>query len=351
MRGCSDVRVAICISTFKREALLRHLLRGISQLTFRKVRTPEIEIIVVDNDESQSAEEVCRTASLSWPIRYVGELRRGITYARNRAIAEAGAVDFIAFIDDDEVPSTHWLDELLWAQTEFTADVVSGPVLPRYDSNVADWVIQGKFFEGKSFVSGTKLRVCAANNVIVGFHVFKRVPRFDDAFALSGAEDTDFFLRVWQSGHRIVFSQEAIVFEAVSAQRGTLTWLLRREYQTGNGWVFCEAVTDNRMGRWVIRSCKAFVHVAIGSASAIWWSVPGNRTAVIRSLQRVSLGVGMLMALAGHRFLAYKNAGSNRAQQLTSVPSTVKGTSASNTLKSSGKLDVKLEQARNTRAK
>src|SRR5271165_1715794 len=94
----SNVRVAICISTLKRQELLRHLLNGISQLTFRKVRAPDIEIIVVDNDELKSAEKACRTASVPWPIKYVVEQRRGITHARNRAIAEAGSVDFVAFI-------------------------------------------------------------------------------------------------------------------------------------------------------------------------------------------------------------------------------------------------------------
>src|SRR5271169_1441847 len=98
-----NARVAICIGTFERQELLRQLLSGISQLTFHKARTPDIEIIVVDNDPLQSAREVCAAASVPWPIKYVTEAKRGITYVRNRALAEAGSVDFIAFIDDDEV--------------------------------------------------------------------------------------------------------------------------------------------------------------------------------------------------------------------------------------------------------
>src|SRR5208282_1370114 len=325
----SNIRLAVCIATFRRQKLLRELLVGIAQLTFRKVRAPDIEVIVVDNDELKSAEEVCRKVSVPWPIKYVVEPRRGISQARNRALAEAGSVDFLAFIDDDEVPSTQWLDELLWAQAEFTADVVSGPVLPRYESDVADWVKRGGFFDQRVRTTGTTRRACAANNVMVGAHVFKRVQKFDDSFALSGAEDTDFFLRVWQAGHKIVWSQEAIVSEAVSAERGTIAWLLRREYQTGNGWVFCETAVDNRPRGWVVRFCRACGHVAIGSASAIWWSVQLDRGAVVRSLQRVSLGGGMLAALAGHRFLAYKSTGKNEARQFARVASRVDETSAS----------------------
>ena len=238
-------------------------------------------------------------------------------------------MNFIAFIDDDEVPSAGWLDELLSTQVKFQADLVSGPVWPRYDSNVAGWVKRGGFFEGKESATGTTRRTCAANNVLVGTHVFTSVPRFDDAFALSGAEDTDFFLRIVQAGYKIVWSQEAVVFEAVSAERGTVAWLLRREYQTGNGWVFCEADVDSRPRRWVVRSCRACGHVVLGSVSAIWRSVLLDQVAVVRSLQRASLGVGMLAALAGHRFLAYKNPGKKQAQQFTKVASRVDRTSAS----------------------
>lgn len=331
MSRLSDVRLAVCIVTFRRQQLLGELLGGIAQLTFRKVRVPDIEIIVVDNDELKSAEQVCRAVSLPWPIKYVVEPRRGITHARNRAIAEAGSGDFVAFIDDDEVPSPEWLDELLWARAEFTADVVSGPVLPRYDSDVADWVRRGGFFDGRVAATGTTRRACAANNVMVGAHVFKRVSKFDDAFALSGAEDTNFFLRVWQAGHKIVWSQEAVVSEAVSAERGTVAWLLRRDYQTGNGWVFCEAGVDNRLRTWVVRFCRGCGHVVIGSASAIWGSALFDRAGIVRSLQRVSLGFGMLAALAGHRFLAYKHAGKNRYDKSTGVAGSLDGTASQNT--------------------
>src|SRR5271169_3087612 len=104
MPRAGDIRVAICIATLKRQELLRVLLNGIGQLKFRKLPTPQVQIVVVDNDELASAKKVCGSVAVPWPVKYVVEPRRGITHVRNRAIAEAGSVDFIAFIDDDEVP-------------------------------------------------------------------------------------------------------------------------------------------------------------------------------------------------------------------------------------------------------
>ncbi|HUJ94104.1 MAG TPA: glycosyltransferase [Terriglobales bacterium] len=303
------IRVAICICTFRRQKLLRELLGGVTQLTFRKVQRPQMQIVVVDNDQLASAREVCDTASVPWPVRYAVEPECGITHARNRAIAEAGPVDFIAFIDDDEIPSAQWLDELLWTQAEFSADVVSGPVSPRFAQEVADWVKSGGFFDARVSATGTPRKTCACNNVLVATHVFTRVPKFDDVFALAGAEDTDFFLRAHQAGYNIVWSQEAVVYEGVSPRRGTVAWLLRREYQTGNGWVFCEAGMNGSLRNRIVRFSRACGHVLIGSLSAILRLFMLDKAAVVRSLQRVSLGMGMLTALAGHRFLAYQNAG------------------------------------------
>lgn len=300
------MRVAVCVCTCERLELLRELLRGIAGLRFHKVEEPEITVVVVDNGERASAKEVCGAVKMPWPTRYVVEPRRGITYTRNRAIVESGAVDFIAFIDDDEIPDSLWLDELLWTQSEFDADVVSGLVLPKYGSEIPDWVKRGRFFDPPIFATGASRNTCACNNVLIRTHVLKRVPRFDDAFAVSGGEDTSFFLQVKKSGYRIVSSQEAVVFESVPRKRANVFWILRREFQTGNGWVFCEAGIDGRLRIRVARFFRACGHVVIGSAKAALGTLRFDRVAVVHALQRVWRGAGMLAALAGHRFLAYR---------------------------------------------
>jgi GT2 family glycosyltransferase len=239
------------------------------------------------------------------------EPKRGITFARNRAIAEAGPVDFVAFIDDDEIPSAQWLDELLWAQAEFAGDVVSGPVVPRFAPEVADWVKSGGFFDARISATGTPRKTCACNNVLIAAEVFRRIQHFDHAFALSGAEDTNFFLRVSEAGCKIVWSQEAFVVETINSARANVAWLLRREYQTGNGWVFCEAGVNSSLRSWMFRFAKSCGHIVIGLLNAFFRLLTLDKAGVVRAAQRVSLGTGMLSALLGYRFMAYQNAGTN----------------------------------------
>jgi succinoglycan biosynthesis protein ExoM len=299
------MRVAICIGTYKRPELLRELLLGISQLTFCKAPAPEIEIIVVDNDPLRTAEPICASAKLPWLLKYFVEQCRGITHVRNRAVQEGGAVDFIAFIDDDEVPTPHWLDELLATQHRFGADVVAGPLHPQFAPDTPEWVESSRLFHRPTFSTGQSIEVCSAGNALVSREVFLRVPTFDDRFNLSGGEDTHFFLRVRKAGCSMIWSQEAIVSEPIAPERANLQWLLRRGYQCGNTWSFCELSLDDRLRTRTLRFLKASAHVAKGLALTVA-AVFEGKAALARSLQTVCLGLGMLAGLVGHKFLAYQ---------------------------------------------
>ncbi len=314
--GESDVRVAICIGTFRRRELLREGLAGLARLTFRRVATPEIEIFVVDNDSSGSAKEICETATLPYPVRYIVEPKRGIVHVRNRALTEAVAANFIAFLDDDEVPSEAWLDELLAAQARFGADVVSGPVLPSYAPGIAEWVKRGGFFVRPNRETGSPLEFCSTNNVLMRNEVLGRVPRFDDRFQLTGGEDTQFFLRVQRVGFKIIWSQEAIVHESVPKERATFGWILRRGYQSGNSWVLSEMSLDAALRIRAIRFVKGCTHLLVGLTGALVCSCLG-KAAFTRALRKACLGAGMLTGLVGSKFLAYQSPAGIRIDEAT----------------------------------
>jgi glycosyltransferase involved in cell wall biosynthesis len=304
------MHIAICIATFHRPDLLRKLLTGLCRLEFQKASRPEVEVIVVDNDPLGSANDVCQTVSLPFATRYVIEPRRGIAHARNRIIQEVREAEFLAFIDDDEVPSPQWLDELLWTQREYGADVVAGPVLPEFLGDVPSWIKQGGFFDRPDLPTGAVLEKCGAGNVLVSQRIFTRVPGFDERFQLTGGEDTHFFLRARQAGYAIVWSHEAIARESIPHERANLSWILRRAYQTGNCWALCESSLDGRLRVRALRFVKSWAYVAKGLATALASSLVG-RAALARSLQAVCVGVGMLAGMAGRRYLAYQgvNAG------------------------------------------
>lgn len=309
-RNPRRARIGICITTFRRRELLRRLLIGISQLNFYRMPTPDILVVIVDNDKARSAADICDSVKLPWPAKYVVEVRRGIAQARNRALQEAENCDFFAFVDDDEVPTATWLDELLWTQACFEGDVVCGPVLPSFASGVPEWVKAGNFFSKQVYATGHPVETCSTANVLISRRVMTAVGGFDERFALTGGEDTDFSLRVRKSGFTIICSGGGVVFESVPISRASLKWILRRAYQSGNSWVLCESTLDQRISTRIGRAVKASGRVLQGVMSVCISPILG-KAALAQALANVFLGAGMIAALAGWNFQAYQSAGAD----------------------------------------
>src|SRR4051812_5167014 len=115
-----NVRIAVCICTFKRLEFLRRLLRALDQQETAGRFT--LTVVVADNDAAQSARGVVEEFSnRSFKLIYCAEPRQNIALARNKALQNAEG-DFIAFIDDDEFPADDWLQELLATCEKYRAD-------------------------------------------------------------------------------------------------------------------------------------------------------------------------------------------------------------------------------------
>jgi GT2 family glycosyltransferase len=304
------VKVAVCAVTYLRPRGLARLLEGLCTLRLEGAQPPELEIVVVDNDPARSAEAVCDEWSdrLPWPLRYRHEERRGVSHARNAAVAaarEAGA-DLMAFIDDDEVPQPGWLSELLRVQARHGADVVAGPVLPVFEGEVPDWVKRGGFFEAPRLPTGTHKRDPGAGNVLIRMAVLGNMPEpFDPRFTLTGGEDTHLFLRLAAAGAVMVWADEAVAHEWTPATRTRARWILQRVYRTANTWSACEREIDPSAGAAAMRVAKGLARIGIGVATLPAALVRG-RSGVVRSLWYVCWGAGNLTGLTPLRFQEYR---------------------------------------------
>jgi glycosyltransferase involved in cell wall biosynthesis len=231
-------RVAVCVATYQRPKGLKSLIEGLDKLTFDKCETPSLELIVVDNDAAGPAYVFCQgiRSELNWTLKCCVESRRGIPYARNKAVAWAQEhADFLAFIDDDEVPEPSWIDELLYAQRLYNADVVAGAVLPRFAVSVAPW--KAELFERRRFATGHLIDWASTNNVLVRSEVFEQMDRlFDERLALSGGSDKEFFARVHRRGYKMVWADEALAYETVPESRASVRWVAQRWYRYGNNY-------------------------------------------------------------------------------------------------------------------
>ena len=124
--------ICVCICTYKRRSYLERLLCELADQQTDDRFT--YSVIVADNDHLQSAEPAVRAfaGQCPIPIKYCVEPRQNISLARNRAIQQVDG-DFVAFIDDDEIPTSIWLLTLFRACEKYKVDGVLGPVKPSYE--------------------------------------------------------------------------------------------------------------------------------------------------------------------------------------------------------------------------
>jgi glycosyltransferase involved in cell wall biosynthesis len=225
--------VCICICTYRRSNILKRLLGALkNQKTEGRF---SCSILVVDNDKQESArtivEEFARESSIS--TQYLVEARQNIALARNMAAANAKG-EYLAFIDDDEIPPPSWLLTLFSAREKFCADGALGPVKPQFDNTPPKWIIDGKFYERRSYptgfvIDGPKGRT---GNVLLKKQIFEYTdPPFRREF-ITG-EDQDFFRRMIEKGHVFIWCDEAVAYEVIPPVRWSRKFMLKRALLRG----------------------------------------------------------------------------------------------------------------------
>jgi succinoglycan biosynthesis protein ExoM len=304
------MRVAICVATYRRPISLERLLHSLAGLRYERIEPPEVTVVVVDNDRDRSAAAVVDAfrESPAGRIEYAVEAEPNIARARNRAVEIAldRQPDALAFIDDDEVADPRWLDELIAAQRQHAADVVFGPVLPRYEPAVQPWVVKGRFFEPNRYDTGTLLNIGWTGNALVRREVFADSEvRFDPAFGNSGGEDTHFFMRLYLTGARMVWTNDARAEELVPVSRTTVRWLILRAFRIGNTRVFCERALRPTWVWVPTRVGMALVRIGAGGVLLVVGVVRG-RAAMVRALRTMFHGLGSLAGLLGFRYFEYR---------------------------------------------
>ncbi len=260
------------------------------------------DVLIVDNDRTPSAERTVQSlvdAGHPLPLRYRHEPTPGLAAARNRALDDADG-DVLVFIDDDEVAEPGWPDGLLRVMEATGAAMVGGPVRTRFHHQPPAWVVDGGLFDRPEPPDGTPQTWLRSGNLALDLAQIRSCGlRFDQRFAFSGGEDTDFSLRARRLGLDLQWSATAPVTELVGPDRTTLAWLTRRERRATANWVRAELAGDPTLKRRALIAARATTRLAQGLALAGAGVATRRRSRSAWGLMRVSRGLGSFHGLAG----------------------------------------------------
>lgn len=229
--------IAVCICTYKRNSLLEQLIQSLKKLNTDGSFT--YRIIVIDNDSFRGAQSIVEKhmSDSPVPIFYDCEPEQNIALTRNRAVRNAKKdADYLAFIDDDEIPETDWLILMYNTLSNYNAKAVFAPVKPKFEQPPPSWLRKGNLLDRVSFPTGTQIKSTLhtrTGNVLMNMCLLEDLSPFNPVYGKSGGEDVDFFRRKLTTGCIFVWCNESVVYEHVPPERMTRKYLLVRALLRG----------------------------------------------------------------------------------------------------------------------
>ncbi len=199
-------------------------------------------VVVIENEAlKREGAAVARSyfdAALLNGVCFV-EIRQGNCFAINRAFGEGRTrfpcAKFFLMIDDDEVADPNWLDTMVSQARAQDADIVGGPVTPRFPENAPAKMLRHPVYWSTFDRTGFVPMIYGSGNCLIHRRIFERLedPDFDIRFNFLGGGDTEFFTRCRKIGARFFWTQEAKISETVSADRLKQSWILKRSLRIG----------------------------------------------------------------------------------------------------------------------
>lgn len=225
--------ISVCVCTYRRPIFLLRLLTELGNQETGGHFT--YSIVVADNDRLRSAEPLVSefAANSNISVKYCVEPRQSIALARNKAVENATG-QYIAFIDDDELPERNWLQSLFSTCDRYGVDGVLGPVRPSFGEGVPRWIVRGRFYDRPCYETGFVLAhgQTRTGNVLLKEYVLRGT---DSPFRpeFRAGEDVEFFRRAIEKGGVFIWCNEAVVHEAVPPSRWKRMYLLRKALLRG----------------------------------------------------------------------------------------------------------------------
>jgi glycosyltransferase involved in cell wall biosynthesis len=248
------------------------LPRVLQAYTALAVPQGQWKVVIVDNASSDATPAIIDQFARQLPIRYVHEPRRGKNKALNTGLKHVEG-DLVVLTDDDAIPDPGWLKQLFdSAQQNHDYAVFGGAIRPKWDRQPAQWIVESVPLGLTFGLTDCQLadgaispRLVWGANLAVRAGIFEKGFRFNEAIGpgpgryIMGGE-TEFILRLHESGFRSWFCPRAVVYHIIRANQLEASWMLERAHRYGRTMHFTQRCARQLsvprvlgIPRWMVR--------------------------------------------------------------------------------------------------
>ncbi len=308
----SPTSIAVYVCTHKRNEPLRRMLDSLAVAAARVQPEVEIAIAVIDDNPDGRAKEVVEgfegpagTPPFVRGLHYRHSGAQNISTARNLGLETVIPLgEWVAMVDDDQVVVPEWFESMLELQARTGCDAVTGPVFNRYPTRAAAWLTDepwGDILEAPLQPDGEQVELCSTGNSMLRSSFLTDHPdiRFKTELGVIGGEDMVFYRAATSAGLDARFSQKAVCYTEMPAERETLTYHLRASLWMGN----TMAVTNLESGeagrvRLTARAGRRMLNAALRPIQQVR---QGNPSQWRFAAGLAAVGAGMLVGVFGIR--------------------------------------------------
>lgn len=238
------IEISAIISTYNRAHFLGVLFDSIKKQT---VSPDQFEVVIVNNNCTDNTEAVCQKFIDENPaikVFYCVEEQQGLSYGRNRGIAESKG-EIVTFLDDDAFLSSDFFEKTLtFFHHHPKVNAIGGKILLHYLKHKPNWYNPFLASLLGYFNPGDKEQVFSGNNYFRGSNmsfrkgVFKLYGDFNTTLgrvgkSLYGSEEKELFFRFKHQGEVMWYVPSAVVYHLVPIERTYPDFVKRQAIGTG----------------------------------------------------------------------------------------------------------------------
>lgn len=291
------VSVIICAYTDDRWSLLQDCVASVEAQTEAPI---EIILCIDHNEELLGRSEqhfVWGRPARAIPLTVVPNKYHGrLGSARNTA-AEIASGEVLAFLDDDAVAATDWLEQLLPPYTDPRVAAVGGAPLPVFEEQRPRWFpCEFDWVFGCAYNGLPPTRAPLAHLIGANMSVRRGALQEIGGFHSDNHDDMDMCLRIASADYNVIYEPLAVVGHFVPATRTTWRYFWRRCYFVNLGKIEAFA---NMQGAANLGAELTFVREIItrGIAAEMHKTLRGDFYGLIRAGAMVA---GVTLAGLGH---------------------------------------------------
>jgi glycosyltransferase involved in cell wall biosynthesis len=203
---------SIVVPTYNRPQSLQNCLEALTRLIYSRDR---FEVIVVDDGSSVALELIIAQFKPRLNLTLLRQQNAGPATARNTGAAQAKG-QFIAFVDDDCLPTTTWLTVLAQQFAKMPNCLVGGYTVNQLPNNLYSTAHQilVDYFYSYYNAEPHQARFLTSNNIALPAQQFRQMGGFDTSFPLAAGEDREFCDRWMQCGYSMRYVFDAQIYHA-----------------------------------------------------------------------------------------------------------------------------------------